>query len=107
MVVSTLSLAASAALAPSRGVALPAVIGALLALLTISWTRILIGPVNDEIAKLAETRTLEDLKAGPGQAALEENAMRKINEWRKLHRVRIALGAGMWLGALVAFKRDV
>ncbi|KAF7967572.1 hypothetical protein HWV62_33775 [Athelia sp. TMB] len=101
IVATVVSLSTAALLAPSRALALPAAGAALLASLIIPWTALLMGPVNDAIGELAQTRVLET--AGPDRAVLEEGALALIYKWRRLHRVRIAVGASAWVGALIAF----
>ncbi|KAF7976802.1 hypothetical protein HWV62_5660 [Athelia sp. TMB] len=94
------SLSTAAFLAPSRALALPAAGAAFLAFLVIPCTA-LMGPVNDAIDKLAQKRALGMM--GPHRAVLEERALAQIYKRRRLHIGRIALGAGAWVGALIAF----
>ncbi|KAF7967573.1 hypothetical protein HWV62_33777, partial [Athelia sp. TMB] len=95
-----ISLSTAAFLAPSRALALPAAGAAFLASLVIPCTA-LMGPVNDAIDEVAQKRALGVM--GPHRAVLEERALAHIYKRRRLHIGRIALGAGAWVGALIAF----
>ncbi|KZP14788.1 hypothetical protein FIBSPDRAFT_867914 [Athelia psychrophila] len=66
-------------------------------------------PVNKEITELVDTQALEAVpgaERSPDQS-LEKRAMKKIDTRRKLHMVRIVVGAGVWIGGLVSFSCGV
>lgn len=73
------------------------------------WTLLLMQPINNELGELSDTQAL---KVAPGverssdQSLLEKRAMEKINTWRKLHVVRILIGAGVWIGGLMALSYE-
>lgn len=105
--ISTLSFALAAYLTRSRDMRIVLFSTAALSTLLTPWTLLLMQPINNELGELTDTKAL---KVAPGaerladHSLLEKRAMEKIDKWRKLHMVRIALGAGVWIGGLVSFS---
>ncbi|KZP15068.1 hypothetical protein FIBSPDRAFT_867681 [Athelia psychrophila] len=108
--VTTLSFALAGYLSRSRCMRIIMFSTAALSSLVIPWTLLIMQPVNKEIAELVDTQALEvapGAERSPDQSLLEKRAMKKINTWRKLHMVRIVVGAGVWIGGLVSFSHGV
>lgn len=61
-------------------------------------------PVNNELNAIHNSgKLLANEKEGTAEGkALAQNATKKIAIWRKLHLVRLTLGASAWISGLVA-----
>lgn len=69
------------------------------------FTAVAMLPVNDDLGAIHDSgRLLEDEKKEETTEgkALAKKAMDQIDAWRKLHKVRLALGASAWISGLVA-----
>ncbi|KAF7976804.1 hypothetical protein HWV62_5664 [Athelia sp. TMB] len=105
-----LSLSTAAYLSRSRCMRYIMLGAASLSVIIVPFTLILMAPTNKEIAELAATDALvvpAGAERSADQSLLERRALGKIEKWRKLHAVRILLGAGAWVGTLVAFSYGV
>ena len=108
--ITALSLSAAAYFSRSRCMRYIMLGTAGLSLLVVPWTFILMEPINKEIGELAATDALvvpAGAERSPDQSLLERRVLGKIEKWRKLHAVRLLLGAGAWAGALVAFSYGI
>lgn len=78
--------------------------GAASSFLVVPYTALVLMPINNRLGAIHSSGKLlenevEETSEGEG---LARETMQKINVWRGLHRVRLALGTSMWLSGLVA-----
>lgn len=109
-VVSAFSFGAAAFLSSSRCLRYILLFTAGMSFLIPPFTIVAIAPVNNELFAMHDTHALEaesEEKPSPELAIRERRAIQLIEKWRKLHLVRIVLGAGAWVGGIIAFNYGI
>jgi hypothetical protein len=66
----------------------------------IPFTGIYMISLNNDLEGMHKAGLLQDSSKTP--SVEEERALETIDRWRKLHRIRLALGAAAWIAGLAA-----
>ncbi|KAJ6515567.1 hypothetical protein C8R45DRAFT_919587 [Mycena sanguinolenta] len=91
-VVAGASLSWAAILTPAGTLRNILVAGGIAGFAVAAYTILRIRPLNNKLMA-----TLRDSRAKPMDAEQEEHVLDQLDEWRAMHRVRIALGIVSWL----------
>jgi hypothetical protein len=99
---STLAFSTAAYLTPSSSLGGLLLFTAAMSFAVIPFTGIVMMPVNNELVEIHKAGSLQGDSKTPSNE--DGRVLQVVEKWRKLHMVRLALGAGAWiagLGALV------
>lgn len=99
--VSTISFSAAAFLSTSPSLRNLLLGTAAMSFAITPWTLITMMPVNNELDALHKGLTLQATLAAE-ESAEDKRALQCLDKWRELHRVRFALGMGVWIAAVTA-----
>jgi Domain of unknown function (DUF1772) len=75
--------------------------------LIVPYTLIAMLPVNNQLVEIYNSLRHNEKTDSNQRTLLEAQAVLRLDEWRKLHRVRLLLGVGSWIAGLVAFMIHV
>jgi hypothetical protein len=105
-ITSAISFFAAAVLASSHSIKHLLLGTAAMSFAVAPWTLIAMMPVNNELSAMHNGKTLQ-ANTSLDKAPLDKRALERLEKWRELHRVRLALGLGAWIAGIAALVVSV